>query len=109
MVKQNPDAQHAPGFDRAGFIRDPAQWSEALALQIALRDGLPELTRAHWLIIRALREHYCKFGVAPPLVSHLCTANHLDRHCVDDLFRDKREAWRIAGLPDPGEEVRSYL
>lgn len=55
MANQSPQMQHYPVVHRAGFIRDPAQCREALALQIALRYGLSELAHAHWLIIRALR------------------------------------------------------
>jgi len=28
---------------------------------------------------------------------------------VENLFRSEREAWRIAGLPDPGEEAKAYM
>ena len=91
------------------FLRDPGQWNEQVATIIARLDGLPPLTHDHWVIIRALREHFERFGVAPPAFSHVCLANHMDKHCVDNLFRSQREAWRIAGLPDPGEEVRSYM
>lgn len=97
-----------PVFDPEGFLSDSQQWDEALAAAIARHDGL-ELTPAHWLVIRALREHYRKFGAVPPAFSHLCVVNHLHRHCVDELFHSQREAWRIAGLPDPGAEARSYM
>ena len=97
-----------PVFDREGFLSDAQQWDEALAATIARRDGLV-LTPAHWRVIRALREHYRRFGAVPPAFSHLCVVNHLGRHCVGDLFRSPREAWRIAGLPDPGAEARSYM
>jgi len=33
----------------------------------------------------------------------------MDRHCVDDLLRSKREAWRVAGLQHPGEEAKSCM
>jgi hypothetical protein len=33
----------------------------------------------------------------------------MDKRCVDKLFRNQREAWRIAGLPDPGEEARTCM
>jgi len=76
---------------------------------LAQRDGLPELSRDHWLIIRALREHFQRFGTAPPAFSHLCNKYHLGRHCVERLFHSEREAWRVAGLPDPGEEAKTYM
>jgi tRNA 2-thiouridine synthesizing protein E len=92
-----------------GFFSDPQAWSETIATTLAQHDGLPGLTRDHWLIIRALREHYHRFGTAPPAFSHLCNRYHLGRHCVERLFRSEREAWRIAGLPDPGEEAKTYM
>lgn len=97
-----------PVFDPQGFLRESQQWDEQLATAIARHDGVL-LTPAHWLVIRALREHYRKFGAVPPAFSHLCLLNHLDKHCVDKLFHSQREAWRIAGLPDPGEEARAYM
>ncbi|MGB5260454.1 MAG: TusE/DsrC/DsvC family sulfur relay protein [Gammaproteobacteria bacterium] len=96
-------------FNNEGFLRDPLLWNEDMAASIACQDGLSQLTREHWVIIRALREHYRKFGSAPPAFSHLCLANHMEKHCVAHLFRSQREAWRIAGLPDPGEEARAYM
>jgi TusE/DsrC/DsvC family sulfur relay protein len=95
-------------FDPEGFLSDPQLWDESLAVAIARHDGL-ELTPAHWRVIRALREHFHKFGAVPPAFSHLCIVNHLDKHCVDDLFHSLREAWRVTGLPDPGEEAKSYM
>ena len=96
-------------FDDEGFLRDPGRWNASIAAAIARQDGLPQLTRDHWVIIRALREHYRRFDSAPPAFGHLCQANHMDRHCVAQLFRNQREAWRIAGLPDPGEEAWTYM
>jgi tRNA 2-thiouridine synthesizing protein E len=34
---------------------------------------------------------------------------HLGKYAVDRLFGGCREAWRIAGLPNPGEEAKSYM
>ena len=96
-------------LDTDGFISDPEVWSEELAKRIAHNDGLPELTPEHWTVIHALREHYHRFGTAPPAFSHICNEHHLGKHCVENLFRSDREAWRIAGLPDPGEEAKAYM
>ena len=96
-------------LDPEGFLCDPEVWTEELARAIAHTDGVPELTPDHWAIIHALREHYHRFGTAPPAFSHLCNTHQLGRHCVENLFRSEREAWRIAGLPDPGEEARAYM
>jgi tRNA 2-thiouridine synthesizing protein E len=34
---------------------------------------------------------------------------HLGEHGVQRLFGGCREAWRIAGLPNPGEEAKNYM
>jgi tRNA 2-thiouridine synthesizing protein E len=104
-----PNTQINRLLDTEGFVSDPETWSEDLARLIARDDGFPELTREHWIIIHSLREHYHRFGATPPAFSHLCNAHHLGKHCVENLFRSEREAWRIAGLPDPGEEAKTYM
>ena len=91
------------------FISDPEIWTKDIARAIARNDGLPGLSRNHWIIIHALREHYHRFGTAPPLFRHICNEQHLGKHCVENLFGSEREAWRIAGLPDPGEEAKAYM
>jgi tRNA 2-thiouridine synthesizing protein E len=91
-----------------GFLYNPQTWTRAIASAIAHQDGLPELTHDHWVIICELRDHYQKFGAALPALSHICRKHHLGKYCVDRLFRSEREAWRIAGMPDPGEEANTY-
>jgi tRNA 2-thiouridine synthesizing protein E len=39
----------------------------------------------------------------------ICREAGLSEHCVSELFIDPRLAWRIAGLPNPGEEAKVYL
>lgn len=96
-------------FDEDGFFQDPSQWTESVALSIAQHDGLDELTNGHWNVIRTLRIHYKNFGGALPAFRHICFINNMDKCCMDDLFHSYREAWRIAGLPNPGEEAKSYM
>jgi tRNA 2-thiouridine synthesizing protein E len=96
-------------LDGDGFFREPAAWTPELAERLAHLDGLPGLTSEHWQVIDALREHYHRFGATPPAFAHLCARMHRDTYCVVRLFRSEREAWRVAGLPDPGEEAKAYL
>jgi TusE/DsrC/DsvC family sulfur relay protein len=96
-------------LDGDGFFKEPKSWTPKLAKCLARQDGLQELTRQHWQIIAALREHFRRFGATPPAFAHLCACIHQDTHCVARLFHSEREAWRLAGLPDPGEEAKAYL
>ncbi|UCE89320.1 MAG: TusE/DsrC/DsvC family sulfur relay protein [Pseudomonadota bacterium] len=98
-----------PAFDEDGFLTDPANWDETTAQWIATHDGVGELTESQWAVIRSLRAHYLRFG-ALPLFRRICHIQHMDPHCVDSLFNhDGKEAWRIAGLPNPGEEGKAYM
>lgn len=94
-------------FDEDGFLLDPMSWNEGLARRIASEDGVGELSDDHWAIIHYLRTNYCAGGL--PAVSHVCHINHFEHHCLPDLFRSVKAAWRIAGLPNPGEEARAYM
>jgi dissimilatory sulfite reductase related protein len=95
-------------FDEDGLVRDFSFWSESLAEAIAQDVGIGSLTEAHWKIVRAMREHYAKLGVAPAM-RRVCHDAGIERQQVNDLFGYCLIAWRIAGLPNPGEEGKAYL
>ena len=94
--------------DEYGLLRDPRDWTPELARELARADGINELSEAHWAFIASLREYYTQFHVPPPTV-RICHEMHLGHDCVHELFPNSLEAWRIAGLPDPGEEAKAYL
>jgi tRNA 2-thiouridine synthesizing protein E len=95
-------------FDPDGFLHDPAQWSHEWAEQLARQDGLPALGAEHWHVLAYLREHYIRYGAVPSM-GQVCWLNGMDRHCMTELFPSPREAWRLAGLPNPGEEAKAYM
>jgi tRNA 2-thiouridine synthesizing protein E len=97
-----------PRFDEDGLLVDSGEWSEQLAQDIAYRNDVGVLTDEHWKIIYALREHYERFGVAPSMHS-VCSEFGRSRFWVHDLFQTCLNAWRVAGLPNPGEEAKTYL
>jgi len=95
-------------FDEDGLLREFSRWSEPLAEALARDIGIGMLTDAHWKIIRTLRDHYAMSGAAP--VMHLvCRDAGVERERVNEMFGYCLNAWRIAGLPNPGEEAKSYL
>jgi TusE/DsrC/DsvC family sulfur relay protein len=95
-------------FDDDGFMVNTENWNRKLAEEIAHADGIGYLSELHWAIIQQMRDHYMAHGsMLPP--SHICHMVHRDPQCMTDLFHGVREAWRIAGLPNPGEEAKSYM
>lgn len=95
-------------FDPDGFLIDPAMWSESLADQVALNDGLGQLSEVQLALLRTLRREFARHGSVTAL-SHVCHLAGQSADCMQHLFPGAREAWRIAGLPNPGEEAKTYL
>ncbi len=95
-------------FDEDGFLIDASQWTESLAVQIAELDGLEPLTDSHWRVIHHIRERYFRVGGLPAM-RLVCRATGLARGDIHRLFGGCRAIWRIAGLPDPGEEAKAYF
>jgi tRNA 2-thiouridine synthesizing protein E len=95
-------------FDEDGFLINPSAWTRDTARTLAEQDGVGPLGADHWAIIFYLREHHLANG-SLPVMSHVCRTMHLGKYAVDRLFGGCRMAWRIAGLPNPGEEAKSYM
>jgi tRNA 2-thiouridine synthesizing protein E len=95
-------------LDADGFLIDPEFWNAGMARALARMDDLGPLTKDHWAIIYYLREHRMTYGAIPPM-SQICRTHGMDKHAVRNLFGSCREAWRIAGLPNPGDEALSYM
>jgi sulfur relay (sulfurtransferase) DsrC/TusE family protein len=95
-------------FDPDGFLLDPAMWSENLADRIAQTDGLGELNELQFGLLHTLRNEFAKHGTVTAL-SHVCHLSGQNPDCMNHLFPSPREAWRVAGLPNPGEEAKTYL
>ena len=53
--------------DAEGFLKDPAQWDDAVAVAIARDVGIDPLTERHWLVVRFMRERYLATGTAPTI------------------------------------------
>ncbi|HMM47940.1 MAG TPA: TusE/DsrC/DsvC family sulfur relay protein [Thiobacillaceae bacterium] len=95
-------------FDLDGFLIDPQTWSENLANRIAVTDGLGQLSELQLDLLRTLREKYLSHGAVTAL-SHVCHITGQNADCMNHMFPSAREAWRVAGLPNPGEEAKAYL
>lgn len=95
-------------LDEDGFLRDPHRWSMQTSRILAEVHGIGPLRPDHWAIIFYLREHHLTYGSLPPM-SQVCRTRGLNSSAVGRLFGDCLEAWRVAGLPYPGEEARSYM
>ncbi len=95
-------------FDADGFFADPQSWSPNTAIRVAEEYGIDPLTPLHWTIIHQVRERYYRLG-SLPVMRLVCRAAGVERAKAHKLFGSCRTLWRVAGLPNPGEEAKSYM
>jgi len=107
--KPRPQAHTgAVQYDEDGFIINPDQWTETLATILAAEMGIQPLSPTHWSILHFIRDHYLSLGGIPPMRT-VCRKLGTERETVKALFGSCLTVWRIAGLPNPGEEAKSYM
>jgi len=88
--------------DEDGFMEDPEQWDEKVALALASTEGVAELDENHWKMITYLRDYYAKFGIAP-MIRKLCKETGFSLKQVYDMFPSgpAKGACKVAGLAKP--------
>jgi dissimilatory sulfite reductase related protein len=89
-------------IDEDGFIEDPSEWDENVALDLAKTEGVEEMTDEHWHLVNYLREYYLKFKIAP-MIRKLCKETGFKLKKVYELFPSgpAKGACKVAGLPKP--------
>ncbi len=88
--------------DAEGFLKDPNQWTEALADEIARANGVEELTDRHWQVVRFMRETFLTTGTAPTIR----TLGKVSGVPVKELYQlfpkgPAKLAAKIGGIPKP--------
>jgi TusE/DsrC/DsvC family sulfur relay protein len=95
-------------FDEHGFLCDPHQWNVAIARAMAKSVGLGDLDPAHFAVLEVLRDHYLSHRTVLP-AQEVCREVGMERHCIRHLFDNYGKAWKTAGLPDPGMDLRAEM
>ena len=98
MVLANTEVE----LNEEGFFVHPEQWTEEMAADLARRDGIDELTDAHWTVIRFMRDEYFDKGTGPT-VRALGKSSGVSVKELYQLFPKgpAKVAARIAGIPKP--------
>ena len=90
-------------INEEGFLVDPNVWNEELALALAKNEeGLEELTKEHWAVIRFIRTYFEENNSAP-MVRAVCKGSGIRLQQIYDLFPSgpAKGACKLAGLPKP--------
>lgn len=94
--------------DERGYLVHPEDWDEALASELARRDGL-ELGPEHWQVIHLLRSYHARHGRSPAMrllvreVAQALGTGVANSRVLYRLFPQgpAKQAARYAGLPRP--------
>jgi tRNA 2-thiouridine synthesizing protein E len=88
--------------DAEGFLQQPEQWSDEIALELAHQAGIPDLTPKHWQVIRFMRDTYLTTGSAPTIRS-LGKDSGVTVKELYELFPKgpAKLAAKIGGIPKP--------
>jgi len=110
VFAEHPDAlrQSQPLFDERGYLIDSNRWDRALAELLASEAGIQRLGPAHWRVIEHVRRKYFTLG-SLPVMRLVCRAAGIEQEAAHALFSGCESLWRIAGLPNPGEEALAYM
>ncbi len=85
-----------------GFMTNPAEWTQEIAVAMAKEEGIAELTDVHWKVIEFCRQNAATTGKAPTLRTITNGAGVTTK----DLFTlfpkgPAKKVARIAGLGKP--------
>jgi TusE/DsrC/DsvC family sulfur relay protein len=88
--------------DEDGFIQDPDAWDQAVAKDLALTEGVNDMTENHWKVVNYLRGYYLEFQMAP-MIRKLCKETGFKLKEIYDMFPSgpAKGACKVAGLPKP--------
>jgi tRNA 2-thiouridine synthesizing protein E len=89
-------------LNEEGFLTDPSQWTEEVAVELARREGIDPLTERHWEVIRFMRAEHEAKGTGPT-VRVLAKASGVPVKELYQLFPKgpAKLAAKIAGIPKP--------
>jgi dissimilatory sulfite reductase related protein len=89
-------------LDDEGFFVHPEQWTEAMAPELASKEGIDSLTDGHWQVLQFVRKEYFEKGTGPT-VRALGKTSGVSVKELYGLFPKgpAKIAARIAGIPKP--------
>ena len=94
-------------LDEEGYLIDAYSWDRSFTERRAEEANLT-LTAQHWQLIELIRDKYLRLGALPPMRT-VCKAVGIDKQTLKQQFGSCLALWKMAGLPNPGEEAKAYM
>jgi TusE/DsrC/DsvC family sulfur relay protein len=95
-------------IDDDGYLINFNDWNENVAHVLAEREGIEDLTQDRLDILNFIRQYYQRWGTLP-VFGAVCLNISQPKECVERKFLHPVQAWKIAGIPNPGKEIETYL
>jgi TusE/DsrC/DsvC family sulfur relay protein len=88
--------------DEEGFLKNPTDWTEAMAPELAKEDGIAALTEDHWKVIHFMRDDF-KVSGQIPTIRRIKNTGGIPTNLLYELFPNgpAKKAARAAGLGKP--------
>ena len=89
-------------LDEDGNLKNHSDWNEEIAKELAMQEGIEELTDRHWMVINFMRKVFEEKGDAPS-IRKLTKESGVATKELYQLFPKgpAKKSARIAGLPKP--------
>jgi len=107
QVIKTLDQNKTEALDEEGYLIDAYSWDRSFTERRAKEANLT-LTAQHWQLIELIRDKYLRLGALPPMRT-LCKAVGIDKQVLKQQFGSCLALWKMAGLPNPGEEAKAYM
>ena len=88
--------------DDEGFMTNPDQWTKEIAAELAMEEGIEELTDGHWKVIEFMRKDFKEKGTVPT-IRRINKVGGVPTKELYALFPNgpAKKAAKIAGLSKP--------
>jgi tRNA 2-thiouridine synthesizing protein E len=95
--------------DTEGYLINPGDWSEEIAIELAAEEGI-ELNDTFWSVLKFMRAYYDEHNIAPDvrhLIKHLANQKQCEKRKAKKLVFELfpygyvKQACKIAGMKRP--------
>jgi TusE/DsrC/DsvC family sulfur relay protein len=88
--------------DDEGFLRNPDDWTEEMAPELAKEEGIDDLTEAHWKVINFIRKDARETGQVPT-IRRMKNSGGIPTNELYELFPQgpAKKSAKIAGYGKP--------
>ncbi len=111
LAQQSPNTtENKPSqfvTDDEGFLLNANDWTILFSEEV-LRRNSTQFSSEHLKVINFVREKVLHLGGLPPL-RLVCKSTGMEKTELKELFGSCINLWKVAGLPKPDDELRSYM